>query len=573
MSTIPEPRLRPVLVLALDGATFDVIEPLVARGRLPNLARWIAGGRSGLLRSTVPPVTFPAWTSFLTGREPGEHGIFDFTQKLPGEYRVRFVNATDRSGASIFARVSRAGGQVLALGMPATHPPEPVSGLLVTGFDAPVSAGTDEGSASDPDLYRRIAQRAGPWMRPGLSESDTGGDFHERAVGTLLERIEGKTRFCLEALRVLEEQSGRRPDLATIVFSESDTVGHHYWRDHDPASPRHDPRADPVRRRAVETVYERLDAACGEIRNAFGTDALCVVLSDHGMGGASRYVVHLNRRLSECGLLARKGRAGGSLSLLSRRARDTAVRLLPPALAQAVFRRARGAAARLESSVRFGGFDWARTRAFSEEANTQPGVWINLAGREGRGCVEEPDYEATRDRVIDALLDWKLPDGGPVVARARRREDVYAGPFRERAPDVVVELALDRGYGLSLVPTPWDETGGSVRRLHDDELAGGRGRGMNGTHRPDGVFVATAGHAAVATAGHATVATAGHAAGDGTIGSPPRALVDVAPWLLDRMGIPWEPTDSGSPHTAARAYTPEEDALVAERLRVLGYLE
>ena len=77
--------------------------------------------------------------------------------------------------------------------------------------------------------------------------------------------------------------------------------------------------------------------------------------------------------------------------------------MLPPWLAEQVFRRARSAAARLESTARFGGFDWRRTRAFSEEANTQPGVWINLRGREAAGCVEAADYERVRSQVIDAL--------------------------------------------------------------------------------------------------------------------------------------------------------------------------
>jgi len=533
-------------VLALDGATFRVIEPMVARGQLPNLARWMQAGRAGPLRSTTPPVTFPAWSSFMTGLSPGEHGIFDFTQKVPGEYRIRFVNATDRHGASMFQRVSRAGGRVLVLGMPATFPPESVSGLLVSGFDAPVSAGTDARSASDPALYRRIAARVGPWMRPELDESAAGGDFHERAVGTLLARIESKKRFALESLRAIRDDVDARPDLAVIVFSESDTVGHHYWRDHDPASPRHDASADGVRRGAIEAVYAKLDEACGELRGAFGEDAICIVVSDHGMGGAARCVVHLNRYLEECGLLAR--RKGRTLPANTARwARDAALRLLPAAVAQAVFRRARGTAARIESRVRFGGFDWSQTLAFSEEANTQPGVWINLAGREAHGCVPARDYEITRDRVISSLLDWKLPSGSPVVRRAVRREDVYAERFAERAPDVVVELALEQGYGLSLVPTRWDEAGNSVRILDEAELAGGRGRGMNGTHRQDGIFVSS------------------------EAGDIPRALDHVAPWLLDRMGVAW---DSASPPDPARSpYTPEEDARVAERLRALGYLE
>jgi predicted AlkP superfamily phosphohydrolase/phosphomutase len=227
--------VRPLLVLALDGATFDVIRPLAEAGRLPNLARWIEEGTSAPLRSTVPPVTFPAWSTFMTGLEPGRHGVFDFTQKVPGAYRLRFANASDRHGTSLFARVCRAGGRVLVLGMPATFPPEPLDGLLVCGFDAPVSAGTEASSASDPALYREIAAVAGPWMRPDLNEGAREEGFHERAIGVLLDRVERKKRFALEALaRLREAAGGQRPELMLVVFSESDTVGHHYWRDHDP---------------------------------------------------------------------------------------------------------------------------------------------------------------------------------------------------------------------------------------------------------------------------------------------------------------------------------------------------
>ena len=197
---------RPCLILALDGATLDVVRPLAAQGRLPHLARIAAEGAARPLASTLPPVTFPAWSSFLTGLEPGRHGIFDFTQKRPGRYRLRFVNARDRVGASLFARVSAAGGHVLVLGMPACFPPEPVSGLLVSGFDAPVSSGTDPACASDPALYADVAARVGPWMRPELDESARSDSFHERALETLLRRIERKTEFTCEALATLRRR-------------------------------------------------------------------------------------------------------------------------------------------------------------------------------------------------------------------------------------------------------------------------------------------------------------------------------------------------------------------------------
>jgi predicted AlkP superfamily phosphohydrolase/phosphomutase len=552
------PAAKGALVLGLDGASWDVIDPLLRAGRLPHLAAWRAEGVAARLASTVPPMSFPAWSSFATGLGPGRHGLFDFTQKLPGAYRLRFTNASDRLGATLFARASRAGRRVLALGMPASFPPERVDGLLVSGFDAPVSSGSDARSASDPDLYRAVAARTGAWMRPDLDEAALAEGWHERAVGHLLARIARKRDFALEALAQLRAAAGgARPALACVIFSESDTVSHHYWRDHDPVSPRHDPTASAARRGAVAAVYEALDAACGELRAAYGEDALCAVVSDHGSGGAARRVVHLNRRLAECGLLRRRAAGGGSRDRLARGARDLALRVLPPWLAEQAFRRARFAAARVESAARFGGFDWRRTKAFSEEANTQPGVWINLRGREAAGCVEPADYERVRGEVIDALLDWKLPEGGAVVARARRREEVYQGPCTPRAPDVVVELALDAGYGLSLVPTPWASScTASLRALEAHELAGGRGRGMNGTHRPDGVLLAV-----------------GEGAGSLRLEPGPR-LTDVAPTLLAALGVDWGEAEGGSALGGPpRAYGPEEEALVAERLRQLGYLE
>lgn len=547
-------RPQRALVLGLDGASFDVIHPLVRAGRLPNLGAWMAAGQHTALHSTVPPMTFPSWTSFLTGLEPGSHGVFDFTQKLPGRYRIRFTNASDRAGASLYERVTRSGGSVLALGMPATFPPEPVAGLLVCGFDAPVSTGSDPRRASDPALYRTLAERVGPWMTPDLDEGAADGAWHEHAVDVLLARVDRKLAFALEALAELRRR-GDDPQLMTIVFAESDTVAHHFWRDHDPASPRHDPAASRKRRGAVATVYERLDEACGVLRRAFGEEAACFVVSDHGSGGAARRVVHLNRHLEACGLLRRRTRGGGpGLDALARSSRDTALRWLPPRAAEAIFRRLRPAAARLESAARFGGLDWAHTSAFSEEANTQPGVWINRSGREQAGCVRTCDYERVRDEVIAALQQWKLPGDEPVVARARRREEVYAGPFWERAPDVVVELGLEAGYALSLVATPWSEEPTALRWLGEDELAGGRGRGMNGTHRPEGIWIAS---------------EAG--------GGPPlreASIVDVAPTILAALGIPWDESLDGRALPRVReGYSHDEERRVAERLRKLGYLE
>jgi predicted AlkP superfamily phosphohydrolase/phosphomutase len=523
------------------------LRPLAAAGRLPHLAAWMRDGDCAPLPSTAPPMSFPAWSSFATGLAPGHHGIFDFTQKQPGSYAVRFVNAADRAGETFWMTASRAGRRVLCLGVPATYPADCVDGLLVPGFDAPVSTGSDAAAASDPALYARVAARVGPWMTPDLDEGARAEGWHERAVATLLARVERKTAFALEALRQLRDAK-RDPALMIVVFSESDTVAHHYWRDHDAASPRHDRRASATRKGAVAAVYERLDAAVGALRDAFGDEARCFVVSDHGQGGASRRVLHLNRRLAECGLLTR--RKGSALDTTARRTRDLALRLLPPRIAQQIFRRMRGSAARLESAARFGGMDWRHTAAFSEEVNTQPGVWINLAGREARGSVARADLDRVRRDVIDALLDWKLPSGERVIERAVPREALYDGPFAERAPDVVVEVGAERGYWHSVVATPWEQPAlGALRTLEGDELAGGRGRGMNGTHRRDGIWLAQP-----------------------ACSARPASIASVAGIALEILGVAHDPS-AGKRPLEPLPYSAEEEARVAARLRALGYLE
>ena len=183
-----------------------------------------------------------------------------------------------------------------------------------------------------------------------------------------------------------------------------------------------------------------------------------------------------------------------------------------------------------------------------------PGVWLNLRGREAAGSVAPADCERVRREVIDALLDWKLEGGAPVVARALPREELYAGPLAERAPDVVVELALEHGYAHSLVPTPWgDGEAPAVRTLGDDELAGGRGRGMNGTHRPDGIWLAIGGSA-------------------GERSERPASIAGVARVVLQVLGIALDEVRPTPPPRPA-PYDAAEEARVTARLRALGYLE
>src|SRR5579862_1133306 len=97
-----------LLIIGLDGATWDLLDPWIAQGRLPQLARLRAAGVWGPLASTVPPATLPSWATFMTGVNPGKHGIFDFTRREFGTYDVRFVNATFRKAPTVWRLLSDA---------------------------------------------------------------------------------------------------------------------------------------------------------------------------------------------------------------------------------------------------------------------------------------------------------------------------------------------------------------------------------------------------------------------------------------------------------------------------------
>src|SRR4029077_21293371 len=124
----------PLVVVGLDGATLDLIRPWVADGTLPHLSRLCDRGAGGRLRSTIPPATFPAWTSLVTGVNPGRHGILDFVERVPGTLRVRFVNGSQRRTPALWTRLSARGRRVAVLTVPATYPPQPGNGVMGSGL-------------------------------------------------------------------------------------------------------------------------------------------------------------------------------------------------------------------------------------------------------------------------------------------------------------------------------------------------------------------------------------------------------------------------------------------------------
>ena len=128
---------RRVLVVGLDGGTWNVLDPLMEKGLMPNLRALVSGGVKGLLESTMPPITPVAWSTFQTGANPGKHGIFDFSVTIDHGQHWKIANSTSIRVKTLWQYLGEGGKRIGVINVPMTFPPTPFHGYLVTGLFTP----------------------------------------------------------------------------------------------------------------------------------------------------------------------------------------------------------------------------------------------------------------------------------------------------------------------------------------------------------------------------------------------------------------------------------------------------
>jgi len=492
-----------VLLVGLDGFDHGMFESMAARGSLPRLQELGGRGAAWLLRSPPPSATISSWTTILTGLNPGRHGLFDFMQR--DGYRLRFTGALRREAPSILEILSTAGRRVVSAGFPGTFPPVDVNGIVLAGWDSPVAIRGRRAGCSPAHLHDELVRRFGEDYLPFdvlnqfRAGTDAGPGWYRDATSRMRETIGRR----VELLTFLVERAGGDPDLVAVHFPEADTAGHHFWHLHDLNSPRRPPwigqlvdeetggLADPL-----AEVYAALDRAVGELVDRLRPGCVAIV-SDHGMGGSGTRLASINRLLAREGFLNLEreiGRTGDLLGTVQR----LGLELVPPDLRQELLGPVGSTvAAEIVSRVRFGGMDWPRTAAFSEDLNYAPSIHMNEMGRDPAGTIHRSERTWWLKLVVDALEGWEAdtPEGvvppgrSRVVERVHLREDLFRGPHLDRMPALVLELARDAGYTLNLHPGRFRSMREPVERLPDDLLQGSKGRSMPGSHRPEGVFI------------------------------------------------------------------------------------
>jgi predicted AlkP superfamily phosphohydrolase/phosphomutase len=544
---MPIPELT---VIGLDAATFDVIDPLVEAGDLPNLARLLDGGARGTLRSTTHPLTPLAWTTMVTGVNAGRHGIWDFFERDASGYGKHIVNGSHVREPAIWQRLSAAGRRVGIVNVPFTWPAREVNGFAIAGMDA---AAREDGMTSPRDLIAELQRHFGRLL---LDHS-----FPLNNRGRL--DLDYVRKSCAQKVEIVDWLVSRfAPELLFVVFMAADHIHHLAWPEWE----------ERGRDSTVAEVYRILDSALGTMLHRLGDDPSVLVVSDHG-GGSLEGVVNLNAWLAEQGYLQyANGHSNGDMGhALGRRVYELRRKLMPTELRYSLKQRLprlRERAYRLQApSV----VDWQLTRAFSY--GVFGNVCLNVAGRERYGFVKPgAEYEALRDELRERLLDLRWIDGERIVAAVHKREELYVGPEVERIPDLIVEFRnyawLGKGNLSQRTPTIEDVV--TIRAHPAQEYVG--------SHRPDGVVILS-GRAARAGAelqgGILDIApTILYLLGEPIPAELEGRLLSEAidPALLDARLPEFADTETVAALVAASPEL-ESPPEVEERLRGLGYVE
>jgi len=541
-----------VFILGIDGATFDIIRPLVESGRAPNFAKVMREGTWGPLRSTIHPITPAAWSSFATGKNPGKHGIFDFTAPIRRNYAFKLNNARDRKAASFWAQLGRAGRHVIVANVPFTYPPESVHGVVISGFDTP---GADRSMASPPEVYDDLVSHFGSytpdWSFPAGKRYEP--EKYQQEVADVIRRRADATLYLMK----------RYPwDLFVTVFQSIDHIQHVYFGLGEPGLNR------------IREAYERMDEALGRILEALDAETTLIIMSDHG-AGEIRKVFFLDQWLEREGFLVpNRGAWLESLGRsLGRRTRMLAKKLLPVRARGYLRGRMPGVRNFVVSYAAGRPVEWSRTRAYS--GGMYGNIFLNLKGREAQGIVEAAEARALCADIRSRLLALVDPDTGEKVVEAvYDRDEVYTGDFAEGAPDLLIHWK-DYAY---FTKKGIDKEGMIFSR---DLTLDSSSYPHSGTHRLDGIFLAKGAHVRT----QQTIADL--------------SILDVAPGVIYLLGNPipddmdgrvrmemfeegftranapryYRDTDSPQAGGEAGPSAEAEDEELRRRLASLGYLD
>ena len=549
-----------VFLLGWDGATWDILRPLMAEGRLPVLQSLMKKGVSGTLQSVFPPLSPVAWTTVMTGKNSGKHGIFEFLEHHHNPLQGKVNSSRAIKSELVWETAGRYGKRTVAGGVPMSYPPRPINGFFVGDFLSPADSAD---FSSDPAAFEAMKKSLGGKYRAWATVTHDGG--HEA------DALADLQSFLTEHLAAVEYMATHHEwDLFMYDLMATDRIQHELWHAWQPSHMKAKGRDLTKIRDGFIEFWESLDAGVGRILEKLGPETNVILMSDHGFGPIEWYV-NFNVWLLDEGFIKLKN------SLYVRQKHWFFRRGVTPewiykimtklGLADQRVSRFQGKQDNFWDRLATSGFlsgkhiDWSQTLAYAQGNFGQ--IFLNIKGRQPNGCIEPADAPALLERIKERLLEIKHPETGePLVERVIERDELYSGPLSHMGPDLTVVL---KDWNYRTIGLHEFTTHKTISPAF----------GPTGDHRMEGMIVGT-----------------GPAFEPGV--EPQNAsLLDIAPTVLHLLGVPVPEDMDGRVLTellrpelcgelqkqeaveagvSAADYGEDDDAVIQQRLADLGYL-
>lgn len=407
-------KMSKVLVLGLDGATWDLLRQWIEEGRLPTLKKLMEEGVHSVLKSTIPPLTGPAWVSFATGKNPGKHGCYDFLLPRDSLDDVRTITTRDINGETFYELLDKAGKKCVLINLPCSYPPR-INGIVITDF---LTMGDE--FIFPRDLIEEI---------PELKRYRVLPDSHSR-IKDYINDVRDLERNRFECAKKLFKKEW---DFFFILFSGTDWIQHKIY---DKLI-----SGDNSDLEAIEFYEEIDDYIKWFVENA--KDTTILIMSDHGFQAHNKMFA-INKWLMEEGYLKVKQMEskGSSLREKSQKGVKVPVFLLRH---QKVFKLGTifyGILRRIipvTPVIRTEPDTASVAYSILSSANGNCcGIYINSKRRFGDGSVGIKDYDRVRSEIMDKLEKLRDETGEKIFKSVLRGEEVYSGECVDKAPDIVL---------------------------------------------------------------------------------------------------------------------------------------
>ena len=396
---------KKILVIGLDGATWDLIKPLVNEGKMPTFKKLMSEGAYGTLKTTIPPITFPAIPSFMTGKNPGKHGAICFVD-LIADRSLGLVDST-KIGDEFYLLPEMEKKIKIVIGLPLTYPTKKLNGYMISGPLTPSKE--SEGFIYPASLREEIAPLLDTYMVDMDVEYFPGKQ--KELLYNLVEVAEMRTNLAEYMLRYKEW------DLAIVYFTILDRIQHFFWGQDNNSW--------------VFQAYSKIDSCVQRLMNCVDSDTDVFLFSDHGFGEIKGKFC-TNAWLKENGFLTHRSKR--RLPMGPQRLRLLAerpwARFLKKLIPNWLLKYGYLFWQTQDWSRGFASIDWSTTKAFANIS----GIHIN---RE----ESAEDYQQIREEIIHKLKDLKDPQTGQKLeVKVWTREELYSGPHLHELPDILFSV-------------------------------------------------------------------------------------------------------------------------------------